>query len=197
MPAATPQVLSAGAALGQIYVVASPSRHSRSCRSGARHPRARARRHCARHHAGREPARGSSEGGAPPSAGAPALNRQGDPRRHHRRARRGQVDHHRRAWHAPHLQGPPSRRPRRRSLVRPQRRLDPGRQDAHAAAGQRCQCIRAPLSRLRHARRRRGEDAGVDADLRGRRLRRGAGRDHWHGPVGNHGRRHDRLFSWC
>ena len=30
----------------------------------------------------------------------------------------------------------------------------------------------------RNARRRCGQDAGVDADLRGRRLRRGAGRDH-------------------
>ena len=54
--------------------------------------------------------------------------------------------------------------------------------------------LHPPLAGLRHARRRRGEDARDHAAVRGRRLRRGAGRDGRRRPVGNRGRRHDRLF---
>src|SRR5665647_3424752 len=49
--------------------------------------------------------------------------------------------------------------------------LDPRRQDAHGAARQRSQRLRAALARLRHARRRRRQDARDHAAVRSRRLR--------------------------
>ena len=91
--------------------------------------------------------------------------------------------------------GPQGRRAGGRSVLEPHRRLDPRRQDAHGAARQRPECLRAALARLRHARRRRRQDARDHAAVRGRRLRRGAGGDRRHRPVGDRGRRHDRFLS--
>ena len=56
------------------------------------------------------------------------------------------------------------------------------------------QRLRAALALLRHARRRRRQDARDHAAVRGRRLRRGDGGDRRHRPVGDRGRRHDRFL---
>ncbi len=55
--------------------------------------------------------------------------------------------------------------------------------------------LHPPLARLRHARRRRRQDARDHAGVRGGRLRRGDRRDRRRRPVGDDGRRHDRLLS--
>ena len=121
-------------------------------------------------------------------------HRQGGARRHHRHARRRQVDHHRRARHLSDRERPQGRGAGGRPLVHPHRRLDPRRQDPHGAAGERRERLHPPLARRRHARRRRGENPRDHADLRGRGLRRDPGRDRRHRAVGDRGRRHDRLL---
>jgi LAO/AO transport system kinase len=83
--------------------------------------------------------------------------------------------------------------------VQRQRRLHPGRQDAHGAGVRSaCRCTSSAYIRAqpqqRHAGRRGREDARVDAGVRGRRLRRGHRRDRGRGPERDRGGRHDRLF---
>ena len=67
--------------------------------------------------------------------------------RHHRRAGRRQVDHHRRARHAADRRGPQGRGAGRRSELDPHRRLDPRRQDPHGAARRRPERLHPPLAR--------------------------------------------------
>ena len=122
-------------------------------------------------------------------------DRQGGARRHHRLARRRQVDHHRRARHLSDRQGPQGRGAGGRSVLDPHRRLDPRRQDAHGAARR---SIRTRFIRPSPAAGTLGgvaaQDARDDADLRSRGLRRDPGRDGRHRPVGDRGRRHDRFL---
>ena len=106
----------------------------------------------------------------------------------------GKSHHHRHARHASHRQGPQGRGAGGRSVLDPHRRLDPRRQDPDGAARDRSERVRAALAVVRHARRRRRQDARDHAAVRGRRLRRRAGRDRRHRPVGDRGRRHDRLL---
>ncbi len=81
-----------------------------------------------------------------------------------------------------------------RSVLGAHRRLDPRRQDADGAAVGFRSRLHPPLAFVGHARRRRGENPRGDAAVRGRRLRRGAGGDRRHRPVGDRGLRHDRLL---
>ena len=161
----------------------------------ARHPRWRARRDRARHHAGGEPARRPPARRPPSGAGPLARYRRCRAGGHHRHARRRQVDHHRCARQLPHRAGPQGRGARGRSVLDPDRRIDPGRQDPHGAPVRRSQRLRAPLPLLRHARRGGGEDARVHAAAGGGRLRYRPGRDRRHRPVRDRGGRHDRFLS--
>ncbi len=150
---------------------------------------------CARHHADREPARRSPGVRARSGAGAAA----GRPARPIRVGITGSpgvgksttIDA---LGMYPDRAGPQGRGARGRSLLGAHRRLDPRRQDAHGAALRVRPRLYPPLAFLRHARRRRGEDARGDAALRGRRLRRDPGRDRRHRPVRDRGLRHDRLL---
>ena len=78
-------------------------------------------------------------------------------------------------------------------VVHPDRRLDPGRQDADGAPGRRRERVRPALAQRRHARRGRARDAGDDRADGGRGLRRRAGGDRRGRPVGGRGRGHGRL----
>ena len=137
-----------------------------------RHPRRRPRAACPRHHADRIQARRPSQDRAAAGAGAAAADRPRGARRHHRRAGRRQVDHHRCARHLSHGARPQGRGAGGRSLLGTHRRLDPRRQDPDGAARGRRQRLHPPLARRRHARRRRRQDARDHAALRGRGLRR-------------------------
>ena len=141
-----------------------------------------------RHHPDREPPRRSSGGRTATGAGPAATNRQRIAYRHHRRARRRQIDHDRRARHIPHPAGTQDRGARSRPVLGPHRRIDSRRQDPHGAAVLRSSRVHPPLAGRRHARRRGGKDARDHADLRGGGLRRRAGGNHRHRPVGDRGR---------
>ncbi len=123
----------------------------------------------ARHHAGRIAPWRPSGTGARTHPGGAAPHRRGDPRRHHRRAGRRQVHHHRHPRLQPDGGGTQGRGPRRRPLLAAQRRLHPRRQDAHGAARRGRERLHPPLPLLRHARRRRGESSRPSASASPRR----------------------------
>ena len=172
------------------------ARTLKAIRPRPRHPGGRPRDAGARHHADREQARRSPKSCASAGAGTAAGDRQGGAARHHRRARRRQVHHHRRARHRRSpahghkvavLAVDPSSTRTGGSILGDKTRM------ARLAVDP--QCLHPPVAVLRHARRRRRQDARDHAAVRGGRLRRGDGGDRRHRPIGNHRRRHDRLLS--
>ena len=80
-------------------------------------------------------------------------------------------------------QGTTARGAGRRPVVGSLGRLHPRRQDPHGGAGPAARGVHPPLPRRPHARRRGPSHPRGDAAVRGRRLRRRAGRDRRRGPV--------------
>ena len=82
---------------------------------------------------------------------------------------------------------------RRRPVVGPLGRFDPGRQDPHGPAVGRSARLHPALADLRHARRGRPGDPRVDGGRGGGRLRRRPRGDRRRRAVGDHRRRDGRL----
>src|SRR5262245_53452420 len=87
-----------------------------------------------------------------------ALDQGCHPRRHHRRARCGQVDGHRPAWHEFGGAGPSPGGIGRGSQFAALRRLHPRRQDAHGAPGTKPGGLHPALADIRYARWCRAQD---------------------------------------
>ena len=118
----------------------------------------------------------------------------GDARRHHRRARRRKVDHHRGPRHVPDRPGSPGRGAGRRPVVHPHRGRSWG-QDPDGAAGGEPRRLHPAVADIRNPRRGRQGHPGDHRAAGGGRVRRRAGRDGGGGSVRGRRRQHGRHTS--